>query len=210
MGGCSLTKLMTCPGFDFGNGHVMHTVSDTHRIHNSMRNGLDPGEVKLTKHRAGRLAKNLLEACHKHRELMWPKGRTSERFWWAVIGDTVWARGLTLDVVEEFALALAEGARCAMSRDQYARIKAAVEKDIPNAVAVDKDYPEVTMAAIRLMMDVMRFKRHLDNKGDESVSAYRGRLPCDSRYSTRTAWVRLVAPPPPCERTGCLGGKPRQ
>lgn len=164
----SFTKLNEAIGLDFCRGQVMLSKADAQRLCNNMRRALAPGEVRLTKHRARRFAKELLDACHKHCALMWPRGRTSDAFWSAVMGDVIWTRGLILAVVEEYALALAEASRRAMSPERYALITSGARR-----VVID-GCPDITIAAIQFLADIKIYKAHLDNDGDESVAALRG------------------------------------
>jgi hypothetical protein len=164
----SFDKLNQAPGLNFRGGSVMMRNADALCLQNNMRRALAPGEKNLTRLRTSRLAKELLDACHKHCALMWPKGRTSDKFWSEVMRDVVWTRGLTLAVVEEYALALAEAARRALTPEHYAIV---ISGD--GRVEIDS-YPDLTMAAIQFLTDIKMYKKHLDNYGDESVAAYRG------------------------------------
>lgn len=144
--------------------------SDAQRIVNNMRRALPPPQVKLTKRRAEDMIVELLEACRTHSDLMFPYGRTSENFWSAVMDHVLWTRGLSMMVVEEFALALAEAARLALSPEHYALVTSGAP-----TVALDfPDYFPISWAALRFLVAVKTYKAHLDHRGDESVRALRG------------------------------------
>ncbi|KAB5516978.1 hypothetical protein GE09DRAFT_575248 [Coniochaeta sp. 2T2.1] len=173
----SLTKLIEVKGLYFPTWHIMTDKDDGAYIHETMPNNL-PRRVKLTRPRATQMVLQLRDACHRHASLMYPKGRTSNAFWLAVRADVAWTRVLTIDLVQEFALAVAEAARRALTvrkyKDQYTRIISAIHAGAQIDMDLD-DYPALSVAAVRFMADVKMHKKHLNHRGDWTVSAYRGR-----------------------------------